>query len=396
MEQEIKLLKRVEEIHQTFKKSNDTIGQEFNIFSFLRKENDEVGVHSKFIAYLLDTTETHECGTIFLDLFLKTFKIENYDSTGSRSFVEHYIGAISANNSQGGAIDILLMNKTRQVIKIENKIDAGEQHKQLLRYHNYDLKGPLLFLTKTGKNSQDHDELKNMGIKYQTCSYNKEVIAWLELCLLENTPFYVSQIIHHYKNLILKITNQNSNSKMNNDIAESVISSESNFEAYKKIVGADAKIRAMIMKKFILPKLHRIGKQNNLSIKYDENEFCHTQPRYMMFWYSNKELKNKNICIGFQFDNSNARGLYFGFYQNGDKFDSENLANIDPQIRQNFQEKFGASDQGPDWLCYSFENSLGYYDWSNLDTLHKMAFGSFEDDLTILIGQLLLMLQTND
>ena len=53
-----------------------------------------------------------------------------------------------------GKVDIVIKDSSEQnIIVIENKIYAGEQHDQLLRYHKSFPKGKLLFLTLEGRKS---------------------------------------------------------------------------------------------------------------------------------------------------------------------------------------------------------------------------------------------------
>lgn len=42
----------------------------FNMFTILRKESDEVYLHSRFLSALLDPNGPHRLGTIFLNSFL--------------------------------------------------------------------------------------------------------------------------------------------------------------------------------------------------------------------------------------------------------------------------------------------------------------------------------------
>lgn len=48
--------------------------ERFNIFTTLLKEEDEVRLHTRFIHCLLDPAGFHDCGTLFLDLFLAALK----------------------------------------------------------------------------------------------------------------------------------------------------------------------------------------------------------------------------------------------------------------------------------------------------------------------------------
>ena len=49
--------------------------EQFNIFSILHKENDEVELHSRFISIMLSPNSKHKKGTKFLELFLKAINV---------------------------------------------------------------------------------------------------------------------------------------------------------------------------------------------------------------------------------------------------------------------------------------------------------------------------------
>ena len=52
--------------------------QDFNIFSILRNEPDEVNLHSQFLAELLNPKGSHNQGTILLEAFLKQVDLPNF------------------------------------------------------------------------------------------------------------------------------------------------------------------------------------------------------------------------------------------------------------------------------------------------------------------------------
>ncbi|OBT07870.1 hypothetical protein A9264_05215 [Vibrio sp. UCD-FRSSP16_10] len=98
----------------------------YNLFTVLRSKSDEVRLHSRFLADLLNPNGKHGLNDIPLKRLLdETLKIDVLK--GSYDFdvkVEHQ------------NIDIFLVNQiTKQAIIIENKIYANDQDQQLLRYY---------------------------------------------------------------------------------------------------------------------------------------------------------------------------------------------------------------------------------------------------------------------
>ena len=69
------LLSQVKTIAKSYEKLNVANGGNFNIFSVLRIESDEVATHSRFIAELINPQGTHGFKNQFLDVFIKVLEI---------------------------------------------------------------------------------------------------------------------------------------------------------------------------------------------------------------------------------------------------------------------------------------------------------------------------------
>ena len=102
--------------------------EDFNIFSILRNEYDEVNLHSKFIVELL---KNKNYGKKFIEIFLEKLEIQVFNYENVYVFSEYSKGI-------NGRIDILLefsKGKEKKAIIIENKIYAEDQIGQLNRYY---------------------------------------------------------------------------------------------------------------------------------------------------------------------------------------------------------------------------------------------------------------------
>ncbi|ATA93257.1 hypothetical protein CGC54_02330 [Capnocytophaga canimorsus] len=115
--------------HQQYKEEQNKRQKEglnFNIFDVFWRSGIGIGetTQSKLLKFLLDPTETHGCGNLFLLKFLKMLNIEQ---------PEKGTWEISA---EKGRVDILLKrNFPQSVIVIENKSNwAVNQWNQLYRY----------------------------------------------------------------------------------------------------------------------------------------------------------------------------------------------------------------------------------------------------------------------
>src|SRR5690606_1578346 len=85
-------LNEIKTIADSYKRMAEATGENFNIFSLLQVETDEVRTHSRFIAELLNPNGTHNQGDVFLKKFLQSFpQIEDFDTENTRVFVEYYV-----------------------------------------------------------------------------------------------------------------------------------------------------------------------------------------------------------------------------------------------------------------------------------------------------------------
>ncbi len=226
---------RIKTISESYDRLNEASGTNFNIFSILRIESDEVTTHSRFIAMLLDTKGVHGKQDQFLRLFLKHI-IDDYNFITTKTAtvsVEAHQGKVT--ETQGGTIDILIKDGDARVIMIENKIYAGEQQNQLLRYRNAFPKedtAKLLFLTLYGRESEEESSQK---IKYEQISYASDILKWVEECkkIAVDNPT-LRETLTQYINLIKKLTNQNPNANMSTEIAKIFIENEMNFDIFNK------------------------------------------------------------------------------------------------------------------------------------------------------------------
>ena len=104
----------------------------FNVFSILREESDEVGLHTVFFEALIDPIGTHGCGSALLELFLNELGVHLEDGVNIKGAVVER----ERRTAESGQIDLLIeLPHARLVVVVENKIHAGDQERQLERYH---------------------------------------------------------------------------------------------------------------------------------------------------------------------------------------------------------------------------------------------------------------------
>ena len=179
-------------------------GTNFNVFALLGRETDEVHTHSAILADLLNPTGTHGQGVAFARLFppLK-------DIVGEAELECATVGAevTVGNNSR---LDILI-ETDHWCIVIENKIYAGDQERQLERYHQH--------ASSTGKSfrvyyltlHRDYPSKYSLGClkrdEVMCISYESDVHAWLDDCIKEVALVpQIREILSQYHALVGKLT----------------------------------------------------------------------------------------------------------------------------------------------------------------------------------------------
>ena len=279
-------------------------GENFNVFNILDKRTDEVRTHSAMITELLNPNGSHDLKDAFLGFFIDVInhnlntKENIYDKTNrsisknnlaaTEVFAEYHIGGIKEAN--GGQIDILLLNDDF-VICIENKINAGDQDHQLVRYHNYikeqnKKQSTLFYLTLEGNIASElstqysDQDNKNILLKdeedYHCLSYRSDILRWLEKCYHYSIELPVlRESIKQYINLIKSLTNQLTSNKMKEEINQAILSDIKSAEniksAFNEALDTEAfelreKVYTQLKDEYPKAKLDREEIRSNISI----------------------------------------------------------------------------------------------------------------------------------
>ena len=179
-------------------------GERLNLFAILGRETDEVHTHTGILSELLNPKGTHGQGAVFLRLFAEQhLNIEDLKLDDSSVRREVAI-------SEESRADILMEVGDTGIV-IENKIHAGDQTKQLERYHAYVAdrysRFKVFYLTLHGNDPSD-GSLGNLSRDAVACvSYESDVLAWLDDCIKEvvRVP-QIREILAHYQALLRKLT----------------------------------------------------------------------------------------------------------------------------------------------------------------------------------------------
>lgn len=208
----------------------------FNVFRTLRKESDEVQLHSRFIASLLDPSRDNPLGLGDrpLELFLEQIGSQFHVGPNTRLTP----GWRPYDWSEDKEIDILIEDKKEGfAIIVENKIYASDSNHpdrgQLEGYHRYitgkdsdkrdktymDNQVEVYYLTLDGHEpSKESLGTKEKGYLHvsdihesrsvKLIQYRKEICGWLNELLslneVSNRP-YVTSAIEQYRNLVSEL-----------------------------------------------------------------------------------------------------------------------------------------------------------------------------------------------
>lgn len=179
--------------------------ERFNVFTALLNESDEVRLHSRFLHYLLNPHSNHDCGRLFLDLFLDTINgVVDVKGKpfGAKTFIEE---KFERGQTEYFFIDLYFKFSTHE-LAIENKIYAEEQPEQIKGYTDkLGKNGTVLFLTLDGRES-----VTAKGTTYIRISYKEHILPWLEECLKNSYQYInINQAIQQYRKVVDFLLNPN-------------------------------------------------------------------------------------------------------------------------------------------------------------------------------------------
>ncbi|MBD3591514.1 PD-(D/E)XK nuclease family protein [Bacteroides sp. GM023] len=359
----------------TLCKEKEKRGENFNIFSILKLSRVEVRLHSAFIVELLNPKGAHGLKDKFLRSFLTIVNSDiDFDFTSIHVESEFVIGQVNDNGDRGGRIDIIIMDKKNHAIIVENKIDAIDQPKQLLRYHNYAKEQKyqflLLYLTKDGCTACDISTDKK-NLDYACISYRKHILAWLEHCV-ELSSCYplvretLRQYIINIKNILYIMDTNNLNKLIE------VATSDDYMEATLTILGNQREIQKRIRQKFI-EQLKEVAERHDLMFKYD-NEICDLKGDCWIHFHNPKVSANWSIFIG-AYKHNHTNGVYYGITQmiyNKPHLTKQRLSELKPF--HFWTEGEPSSDLPFGWSYLRGKDGIGdWWDWNNNNTLRDMA-----------------------
>ena len=302
-------------LEQAQQEERNRKGENYNLFSILSIERYELK-HSALIANLLDPKGSHGCGDAFLRAFfeiaLKGTAYPFESSTPLDSRTEHYTGPIAGDT--GGRIDILVKSSHYGLI-IENKIYAGDQDKQLIRYDNYgkEIFGAdgylLVYLTLYGYDASKESTATKSAeeVGYLRLSYAEDILRWLEQCarLAYDKPL-VRESLNQYIRTIKQLTYQDMNEENIQTIIDLAVDHP---EVVATLSSKRDAIAQGIRKKYIFDKLKEYADQKGWLYDDSESSYNEEEPKIRF----RKEGWDGSIIISADSENKKSN---YGWWMN--------------------------------------------------------------------------------
>lgn len=188
------------DLHGRIREEERRCAHRFNIFEALGIERKEELLHTQLLAHLLNPEAAHGQGCVFLDNFFGVAR-EHQDFKPPLMPIDKLAWRVRPEVPvENGQLDLLIECAwPPYVLVIENKVDAGEQPRQLQRYsewmktHRKSYERQLIFLTPEGR-----DSVSSGGAPYIRMSYKKDIAEFLKRSFDQVKALPVRNVLRQY------------------------------------------------------------------------------------------------------------------------------------------------------------------------------------------------------
>ena len=331
------MLKQIKALNDKLEIKKLRGNNDYNLFLSLLDINDEVRLHSRFIHSLLDPNSSHYQKELFLELFIKACGLEDFglDLQNEKVYKEYE------------NIDIYITDGAKHII-LENKINAGDQEAQIKRYiktvqkeNSGEAEICVLFLSPQGREPSDYSlsGLKIEGdkilerngdevAKFKAISYDKEIMAWLGLCLDEaGNLANLAAVISQYKNVIEKIYGEYKGVQMDEKKISEIILENYDLvdEIRNKYFDMANKEKLGTFMKNVKKELEkRLSQEWCVEIKKADASRCFAP----IFFYKHSWGNDRVLTFALEFDNRNFLNPYIGLAYDTKRIKKEYVDNI--------------------------------------------------------------------
>lgn len=328
----------------------------FNPFQFLR--TDEMGL-SKILAFLLDPTETHGQGDLFLNSFLKFInkhqflayqKVNIYLEKITKEENDEITNeTTNETTNKNGRHDIfiegILDNKTSWVISIENKLQGAIDQPKQMHTYDKDLKNyvsdsyfliylPIFSNNPPEKSISEDKWAKLMSDKKAMVLSASMLIKWLDNTLI------IAPAVKQFCNDFKKFLSEDimGNTQDSNELIECLINNDKAlFSALTVLETRDTlyeKLMAMLVEQLKI-RFNRYTKLININFECGEDE-SFNKKGYGLY------IGNSDFGVCIYFNKKGLSDAYYGVYANNENL-FNNMIKIfhDFIIEHNFDEPDG-------------------------------------------------------
>ena len=369
----------------------------YNILTTVLKEHDEVRLHSRMIASLLDPSGEHYQSTLFLDKFLEVLDITDFNINSKNCSVYR----------EYKNIDLYITDGNKHII-LENKVYAKDQPKQIKRYideitkkENKNLKLNdvlVIYLSldriEPSRNSLDDLSINNGIVKegtedialFKSIHYKNEILEWLQKCQYEvQNITNLNEVFRQYIDVVKMINNQYKDKIMslsdyiqeNKEVYKLAMALEKELPIVRKSIVDDFFNNMISLLETKLGNDWKIELLGNLSTRYNFPFRI-----YKKSWINSNK---NNLIFGFEFNENNYNNAYWGIVRT-----NENI-NIEDDINTVFKTNIKALNYTINttqwWLHFEWLPDItGIDDFVEYIQFNKNAEKDFFDGIMNLIN----------
>ena len=342
----------------------------FNPFQFLR--TDEMGL-SKILAFLLDPTETHGQGDLFLNSFLKFIGKHQFLAYQKVNIYREKITKETTKENRRHDIFIegLLDNKIAWVISIENKLQGAVDREEQMNDYAIDLKNYvsesyfLIYLPIFNNNPPEISISEEEWTKLITKKKAMVLSASMIIQWLDNT-IIIAPAVKQFCNDFKKFLSEDimGNTQNSNELIECLVNNDKALFSALTVLETKKSLYEKLMNMLIEQlkiRCSRYVKLINYGFELNENGI-----------FNNKEyelyLGDEEFGVSICFARKEACAPYYGIYAHNEKlFDGITKIFHDFIIENNFDEPEG---------CYPLSKWLeGEYEEWDATVLSKIPSG---------------------
>jgi len=336
--------KKIFEQIKKFKKEQNRQKQRtlnnYNILTTVLKEHDEVRLHSRMIASLLDPSGEHYQSNLFLDKFLEVLNVPEFQIDSEKCSVYR----------EYKNIDLYITDSNKHII-MENKIYARDQKEQIKRYiekiekknSNLKFNDILVIYLSLDRDEPSEYSLGNLSIKdnlikrdsesialFKSIHYKTELLNWLKNSQYEiQNITNLNEVFRQYIDVVKMINNQYKDKIMS--LSDYIKENKEVYELAMELKEELPRVRKEIVNEFfnkitILLK-EKLSDEWKVEIVGDLNKGHKGNLHiYKKSW--------QYLIFAFEFDENNYYDGYFGIAQKNNK--------VIEKIKDKFEAKIKA------------------------------------------------------